>query len=219
MFKKMLKIILVKYYAYKKSIVVEYANGISFKSIKNSGEGCRLLKKIEITKNVEIGHYTSIRGPSTRLSAEINKIKIGRFCSIASGVVMQEYYHKYNRITSYYINQNIFNELVKNDIFSKGNIIIEDDVWIGSNSIILSGVTIGRGSIIGAGSVVTKDIPKYSIVGGNPAKVIRRRFSQETIETLEKLKWWEWDVEKIKKNKVLFNLNLNKDTITEKLIK
>ncbi len=152
------------------------------------------------------------------MSANINKIKIGNFCSIASSVVVQEYYHRYNCITSYHINQNIFNGLVKNDIISKGDIIIEDDVWIGSNSVVLSGVIIGRGSIIGAGSVVTKNIPKYSIVGGNPAKVIKSRFQKQTIEMLEELKWWEWDIEKIKKNKEIFNygeeeLLLNKLTI------
>ncbi|MBN2965577.1 CatB-related O-acetyltransferase, partial [Sulfurospirillum sp. T05] len=93
-----------------------------------------------------------------------------------------------------------------NDIFSKGDIIIEDDVWIGSNCVILSGVTIGRGSVIGAGSVVTKNIPKYSIVGGNPAKVIKNRFNHETICLIENLKWWDWGIDKIKSNKDLFQL-------------
>lgn len=117
------------------------------------------------------------------------------------------------------LNYYFFNKSFKEDIFSKGDILIEDDVWIGSNCVILSGIKIGRGSIIGAGSIVTKNIPKYSIVGGNPAKVISSRFSKETIETIEKLKWWEWDIEKIKRNDILFNLDLDKNVIIEEFIK
>tara|TARA_R110002020_G_scaffold10961_3_gene41566 strand:- start:6502 stop:6852 length:351 start_codon:yes stop_codon:yes gene_type:complete len=76
--------------------------------------------------------------------------------------------------------------------------VIEDDVWIGHNAIILPGASrIGRGSAIGAGAVVTKDIPPYSIVAGNPGRVIRQRFSDKRISELEDLKWWEWDREKL----------------------
>ena len=91
---------------------------------------------------------------------------------------------------------------IKNDniAVSKGEIVIEDDVWIGSNSVILSGVKIGRGAVIGAGSIVTKNVPKYAIVAGNPAKVIKMRFNDEEISKLEKLKWWEWSYDRIKEN-------------------
>lgn len=79
----------------------------------------------------------------------------------------------------------------------KGDIIIGNDVWIGYEAVIMSGVTIGDGAIIGARSVVTKDIPPYTIVGGVPARQIRRRFSEETIAALLELKWWNWPREKI----------------------
>ena len=79
----------------------------------------------------------------------------------------------------------------------KGEIIIGNDVWIGYEAVIMSGVTIGDGAIIGARSVVTKDIPPYTIVGGVPARQIRRRFSEETIAALLELKWWDWPREKI----------------------
>lgn len=207
MVKKILNYILVTFYAIVNDIKISNKNLISFKAVKRCGVKCRFFGEVYITKNVEIGRFTSINGPGTRISANINKIKIGSFCSIASNVVMQEYYHRYNRLTTYYIYQNLFNELNHNDIFSKGSIEIEEDVWIGSNSVILSGVSIGRGSIVGAGSVVTKSIPKYSIVAGNPAKVIKNRFQQETIDILEQLKWWEWDINKLKFNKYLFNLS------------
>ena len=84
--------------------------------------------------------------------------------------------------------------------WSCGFKVIEDDVWIGSNSVILSGVKIGRGAVIGAGSIVTKNVPKYAIVAGNPAKVIKMRFNDEEISKLEKLKWWEWSYDRIKEN-------------------
>ncbi|UWX60778.1 CatB-related O-acetyltransferase [Chryseobacterium oranimense] len=163
-----------------------------------------LFNKPEIFGKVSIGKYTSINGPSTRICADVTEINIGAFCSIASNVVIQEFYHNYNMVTTYNINSNIIGEPVDNEKISKGPIIIEDDVWIGSNSVILSGVKIGRGSIIGAGSIVTKDVEAYSIVGGNPAKFLRKRFDQQTIDKLEKSEWWLWDKEKIIRNKKFF---------------
>ena len=83
---------------------------------------------------------------------------------------------------------------------NKGDIIVENDVWIGYEAVILAGVTIGDGAIIGARAVVTKDVPPYTIVGGVPAKQIRKRFNEETIDTLLKFKWWDWSKERISKN-------------------
>lgn len=170
----------------------------------NFSDGVKLFNKPEIFGKVKIGQFTSINGPATRICGEISDVHIGAFCSIASSVVIQEFYHNYNMVTTYNINSNIIGEPVPNEKISKGPIIIEDDVWIGSNSVILSGVKIGRGSIIGAGSVITKDIEPYSIVGGNPAKILRKRFDQQTIEKLEESEWWLWDKEKIIKNKKFF---------------
>ena len=80
---------------------------------------------------------------------------------------------------------------------NKGNIVIGSDVWIGYEAVILAGVTIGDGAIIGTRAVVTKDVPSYTIVGGVPARVIRKRFSDEDIQTLQQMRWWDWPVEKI----------------------
>lgn len=86
------------------------------------------------------------------------------------------------------------------DLPYKGDTVIGNDVWIGFDALIMPGVKIGNGAIISSRSVVTSDVPAYTIVGGNPAKIIKKRFPEETIATLEKLAWWNWPVEKITKN-------------------
>lgn len=182
------------------------------------GYGCKLYK-CECSSNVEIGRFVSIWGPGIKVSSRINKIKIGGFSSIASNVLIQEYYHRYDKISTYFMSNNIFDEGIECDIFSKGKINIEEDVWIGANSVILSGVTIGRGSIIGAGSVVTKDIPRYSIAVGNPAKVIKFRFTKDEQEYLENSKWWQWDIEKIVDNKDMFKYSINNENLLRLLNK
>ena len=80
---------------------------------------------------------------------------------------------------------------------SKGDIVVGSDVWIGRGSTILSGVTIGDGAVVAAGSMVTKDVAPFSIVGGNPARLIRMRFDEHTVEKLLVLRWWDWDDAKI----------------------
>ena len=103
---------------------------------------------------------------------------------------------------------------------NKGDIVIGNDVWIGYESVIMSGVHIGDGAIIGTRALVTKDIPPYTIVGGVPAHVIRKRFDDEVIEVLLKAKWWDWDIEKIRDNlSVIRSGDIDKfrGTVTEKI--
>lgn len=202
--KNIIKRALVLFYSLKRKVTIDKNAIVSYKIIKNTYKS-KFLGSVICYGNVDIGRFTVINGPATRIVAQINTIKIGSFCSIASGVIIQEYYHRYDRVSTFYMNHYFFEGNSNNDIFSKGDIIIEDDVWIGSNSVILSGVKIGRGSIIGAGSVVTKSIPAYSIVAGNPAKVIKRRFTDQIISELEELRWWNWDEIKISRNKEFFN--------------
>jgi virginiamycin A acetyltransferase len=178
--------------------------------IIRASEGCKFQDCI-CSGDIEFGRFVSINGPGTRISSRINGIQIKDFCSIASNVIIQENYHRYDKVSTYYMNNNIFKNGIEQDICSKGKIIIEEDVWVGSQSVVLSGVTIGRGSVIGAGTIVTKDIPRYSIAAGNPAVVIKKRFSDTIISCLERSKWWERDMDYLKDNKELFNLNLNKE--------
>ncbi|MBM3208649.1 MAG: CatB-related O-acetyltransferase, partial [Chlamydiae bacterium] len=96
------------------------------------------------------------------------------------------------------------------DLPVKGDIIVGNDVWLGYDCLIRNGVTIGNGAIVAARSVVVKDVPSYAIVAGNPAKVVKMRFDKETIDRLEKIAWWDWDVEKITKNlKLISHLDID----------
>ena len=93
----------------------------------------------------------------------------------------------------------------------KGDIIVENDVWIGATSTIMSGVKISNGAVVGGGSVVTKDVPPYAIVAGNPAKVVKYRFTDEQIKKLLKISWWDWEEQKIRENGMtLWSDNIDK---------
>ena len=160
-------------------------------------EGVKIYKT-EIGGNVEIGRYSSLWGPGIDVFSHIYKIQIGNFCSIARYVSIQEYNHNMQLLTTSFVGKSLTS--VDEEV-SKGSIIIGHDVWIGLKATILSGVKIGNGAIVGANAVVTKDIPAYAIVGGNPAKIIRYRFDLNQIQKIEELNWWEWPIEKIIKEK------------------
>lgn len=134
-----------------------------------------------------------------------DKLIIGKFCMIASDAtfIMNGGNHLTEATTSYPFA--IFGEAWENAMDgksypTKGDTVIGNDVWIGYGATIMPGITIGDGAIIASKSVVTKDIEPYTIVGGNPAKRIKKRFSEETITKLLELQWWDWEIEKITNN-------------------
>ncbi|WP_199856406.1 CatB-related O-acetyltransferase [Lunatibacter salilacus] len=175
------------------------------------GEGAKLINGINISakSQVKIGRYSSLNGPSFDIRSMIHSVEIGSFCSLARGSIIQEFNHNTKRISTYFVLQNLLGGNEKSDISSKGPIKIGNDVWIGAQCIVLSGARIGDGAIIGANSVVSGEIPPYAIAVGTPAKVIKYRFSPEVIELLIKLKWWEWELEKIRSNADFFKEPLN----------
>ena len=131
-----------------------------------------------------------------------DKLTIGKFCQIASGVefVMNDENHQMNTVTTfpfYTLEGWEMNVPNPSEMPFKGDTVIGNDVWIGQNAVILPGVHVGDGAIIGANSVVGSDVAPYTIVIGNPSKVLRKRFDDELIELLLKFKWWDKRVEEI----------------------
>lgn len=131
-----------------------------------------------------------------------DKLLIGKFCMIASGVefIMNGANHLVDAISTFPfgIFGNGWEQAMEGKTYPyKGDTVIGNDVWIGYKAAIMAGVTIGDGAIIGSYSVVTKDVEPYAIVGGNPAKLIRKRFPDETIRRLLDIRWWDWPAEKL----------------------
>jgi virginiamycin A acetyltransferase len=131
-----------------------------------------------------------------------DKLFIGTFCQIAAGVefIMNDANHQMNAVSTfpfYTLEGWDMNAPAAEDMPFKGNTVIGNDVWIGQNAVILPGINIGDGVIIGANSVVGSDIDPYTIVAGNPAKLIRKRFDDELIELLLRFKWWDKSIEEI----------------------
>ena len=128
-------------------------------------------------------------------------LKIGRFCTFGENVkFLINRNHNYKNISIHRFNFTYNNTLLSADITYKGDIVFDNDIWVGANTTFLSNVHIGNGAVIGAGAVVTKDVPPYAIVGGNPAVVIKYRFDEETINKLLEIKWWDWPIYKVYDN-------------------
>lgn len=149
--------------------------------------------------------------------AENEKLLIGNYVSIASGVkFILGGNHYYNTFSTYPFKVKVMDE--KTEAYSNGPIIIGDDVWIGTDAIIMSGIEVGQGAVIASGSVVVKNVPPYSIVGGNPAKVIKYRFSEDIIQKLIKIDFSKIDIKFIENN--IENLYKTLDnTILDEIVK
>lgn len=163
--------------------------------------------------NIVIGEYTYYDDPDNSQDFERNvlyhfpfigdRLVIGRFCAIARGVkfIMNGANHAMGGISTYPFH--IFGQgwekiaPAMSDLPFKGDTVIGNDVWIGYDALIMPGVKIGDGSIVASRSVVTSDVPPYTIVGGNPARPLRERFDPQSVARLQSLAWWDWPVEAI----------------------
>ncbi|MCU8024497.1 MULTISPECIES: Vat family streptogramin A O-acetyltransferase [unclassified Shewanella] len=171
------------------------------------------LKKFISRENIIVGDYTYYDDPAGPERFESNvlyhfdfigdKLNIGKFCAIAKDVkfIMNGANHQVSGFSTYpfYIFGNGWEKAAPKpeDLPFKGDTCIGNDVWIGYNATIMPGVKIGHGAIVASQSVVTKDVPPYAVVGGNPATVIKLRFEQTVIDELVTIAWWDWPIEKI----------------------
>ncbi|GET33665.1 Vat family streptogramin A O-acetyltransferase [Prolixibacter bellariivorans] len=185
------------------------------------------LKNIVTRPNIIVGDYTYYDDFEDVHNFEKNvkyhfdfigdKLIIGKFCMIASGVtfIMNGANHPMDGITAYpfYIFGNGWEKATPQpgELPYKGDTVIDNDVWIGSNATIMPGVHIGDGAIIATNSTVTKDVAPYSIVGGNPAEVLRKRFSEKKIKELLEMQWWNWELDKITDNLAFLTQKTDED--------
>jgi acetyltransferase-like isoleucine patch superfamily enzyme len=189
---------------YLRPRLIDFSQRIKF--IKND----TLVQKLKKEGLLSIGKHTygkiivdSIPGSETTLS-------IGKYCSISRNVrFITGGIHPVDWVALFPFRIKWKMEGVLEDGMptSNGPITVNNDVWIGTGATILSGVTIGNGAIIMAGAIVTKDVAPYSIVGGIPAKAVKKRFSEDIINKLQQIKWWDWEEEKLKDNIDLLSSN------------
>ncbi|MEM7554797.1 MAG: Vat family streptogramin A O-acetyltransferase [Cyanobacteria bacterium P01_A01_bin.84] len=174
------------------------------------------IKNTVSNPNIIIGDYTYYDDPEDSENFERNvlyhypfsedKLIIGKFCALATGVkfIMNGANHKMSGFSTYpfQIFGNGWEKVTPqtHELPFKGDTLVGNDVWIGYESVIMPGVNIGDGAIIAAKSVVVNDVPPYTIVGGNPAKVIKKRFTEDIIKILLEIAWWNWDIKKISRN-------------------
>ncbi len=177
------------------------------------------LKNIVTNPNILVGDYTIyndfISDPRQfeknnvlyHFPVNNDRLIIGKFCSIACGAkfIFTSANHSLESLSTYpfpifYEEWNLDKKHVTSAWDNKGDIVIGSDVWIGYEAVILSGVHIGDGAVIAARAVVTRDVPAYTIIGGVPAKEIRKRFNEETIKKLQQLQWWNWPFDRIQQH-------------------
>ena len=185
-----------------------------FSRVRNSVLGSFVrIDRNNFIMDTKIGSY-SYTGPFDM----IFNCVIGKFTSISYGVTIGPPEHDYSLLSTHpFIYNSNYNILEKDNLLVNNKLsrtlYIGNDVWIGCNATILRGIQIGDGAIIGANSLVNKDVPPYAIVAGSPAKIIKFRFPTEIIKRLQKIKWWNWEISKIRRNSMLFKNSLSLDSL------
>lgn len=166
--------------------------------------GIRVAWGSYVDPRTTIGRGTRINAPS-----HIGECVIGRYCAIGGRLVIRSTDHFSNFLN---MQEHFQRRLLKSEMRvsgkGKGKVVIGNGVWFGDSVIVLPGVTVGDGAVVGAGSVLTKSVPPYSVAVGNPAKVIKMRFSEEMISVLREFPWWLLDEKVLRNNKHLFEVDL-----------
>ena len=178
--------------------------------VTHSKLGCHVqINRRNIIDGVAIGRY-SYTGANTILKTA----EIENFCSLSWNISATGNRHDYLKLTAHPIAQlSSFGLVEENEPHEKRIIRIGSDVWIGANACIMPGVQIGDGAVIGAGAIVTKSVPPFAVVVGNPARIIKYRFSETQIDDLLRIRWWDWPEERLKENISLFKNQLNNESI------
>mgnify|MGYP000462123215 FL=1 len=186
---------------------------------RSQGHSTVYLQNVVTDPSITVGAYTTyddfVRDPRDfqknnvlyHYAVNREKLVIGKFCSIACGAkfLFNSANHALGSLSSYpfpifFEEWDLTVENIPRAWDNKGNVVVGNDVWIGYEAVVLAGVTIGDGAVIGARAVVTHDVPPYAIMGGVPAKLIRKRFDDDTIQSLLSLRWWDWPEERIAAN-------------------
>ena len=187
--------------------------------LRSQGHSTVYLQNVVTDPSITVGAYTTyddfVRDPRDfqknnvlyHYAVNREKLVIGKFCSIACGAkfLFNSANHALGSLSTYpfpifFEEWDLTVENIPRAWDNKGNIVVGNDVWIGYEAVVLAGVTIGDGAVIGARAVVTHDVPPYAIMGGVPAKLIRKRFDDDTIQSLLSLRWWDWPEERIAAN-------------------
>ena len=169
--------------------------------------------RAELAGRIQVGRYASLWGPEIYVHGTVDPVEIGAFCSIARHVSVHGHYHDERRISSHYVGRNVLGRPIEEEQVSRGPVRIGHDVWLGTGVQILSGVTVGDGAVVGAGSVVSRDIPPYAVAVGAPARVVRHRFDEKTIERVRASRWWEWSADTIRERAELFTRPLDPELV------
>ncbi|WP_231372716.1 CatB-related O-acetyltransferase [Aureivirga sp. CE67] len=169
---------------------------VSFEGKNRIPDRCNFSGKISIGFATTLGYNNMLMGD----------VSVGKYCQIGADVAIHTTNHPINYLSTY-INKLLFNGELKT-LKTTNKVVVGNDVWIGHNVIIVGNVTIGNGAILAAGSVVTKDVPSYTIVAGTPAKPLKKRFSDKIISQVEELQWWNKTENELKAIKPLFFKNL-----------